>query len=334
MKFHGIQLEEGSAVSNMTVASGTSFPGTPNEGELFFRSDTATTVKGLYAYIGGSWDRIASTDSLTAPSGTTLPGTANPGDLFYKNSNDGTEGLYAYNDSAWVNVSSGGSSITLGATEIAYGDGVGVVTSSSALTFNSTNSVLTAGGLTIDTGALAPGIVQITANDTLVLTPAGVGLVVQSGAQFSGDVSSTGAGSFTGSLSGLDADLAGGKVKLANGFVQQAYTTSSVSGTAGTPIDLFPLTDVGSGAIAVDTSVTKAVKMIVTVSNGTDRQMSNIDILVNGATVVMSQYGELSTAVLGSFDASVAGAGNPLDFSFTPASNGSFDFAFMVTALL
>lgn len=34
MKFHGIQLQEGSSVKNMTVDSGSTFPDEPNNGEL------------------------------------------------------------------------------------------------------------------------------------------------------------------------------------------------------------------------------------------------------------------------------------------------------------
>lgn len=104
MKFHGITLEQGSAVSNLTVASGTSFPNQPHEGELFFRSDADVRVSGLYLYTNGSWDRMASTDSLTVPTGTALPELANEGDLFYLNTNNSNEGLYVHKNSQWVNV--------------------------------------------------------------------------------------------------------------------------------------------------------------------------------------------------------------------------------------
>lgn len=108
MKFHGITIEQGANINNLVVASGTSFPTSPDEGELFFRSDAAATVKGLYIYVNGSWDRIASTESLTAPLGPTLPGVANTGDLFYRDSDDANEGLYIFNGTGWVAVSVGG----------------------------------------------------------------------------------------------------------------------------------------------------------------------------------------------------------------------------------
>ncbi len=107
MKFHGVQIQEGSSISNLTVASGTSFPGSPNEAELFFRTDADVTLRGLHAYVGGNWGRIASADAVTVPTGAALPETANVGDLFYKNSNDLEEALYVYNGTAWASTSSG-----------------------------------------------------------------------------------------------------------------------------------------------------------------------------------------------------------------------------------
>ena len=107
MKFHGITLEQGSKVSNLTVASGTTFPIQPDEGELFFRSDADVRVSGLYMYAGGNWDRIASTDSLTVPNSADLPSLANEGDLFYRNSGDANEGLYIYKGGVWTSLTSG-----------------------------------------------------------------------------------------------------------------------------------------------------------------------------------------------------------------------------------
>lgn len=57
MKFHGIDLQEGSAVKNMTVVSGPSFPPSPNDGELFFL-DTPGVDKGLFLYSSNNWNRI------------------------------------------------------------------------------------------------------------------------------------------------------------------------------------------------------------------------------------------------------------------------------------
>lgn len=99
MKFHGIQLQEGSAVKNMTVDSGTEFPSTPSEGELFYRSDDDDLIRGLYAFIKGQWDRISSTASITVPSGGSAPSTANVGDLHF---NTDTRALEVFDGTDWV----------------------------------------------------------------------------------------------------------------------------------------------------------------------------------------------------------------------------------------
>lgn len=113
MRIDGIQLVQGSNISNLTVASGTSFPSSPDSGELFYRTDAAENVRGLYCYIGGSWDRIASSDSLTAPSGASFPSTSNVGDLYYKDTNDTDEGLYLYNGTSWNPVGASAASYTI-----------------------------------------------------------------------------------------------------------------------------------------------------------------------------------------------------------------------------
>jgi len=143
MKFHSIQLEEGSAVTNMTLASGTSFPDNPTEGELFYRSDVDPSVKGMYVYIRGLWGRIASADAITVPSGVSFPSAANPGDLFYINTNDSSKGLYVYSGDAWGLVADGGS----GSVATVTGDVTGTLTtgSSGALTLATVSTAGTSG---------------------------------------------------------------------------------------------------------------------------------------------------------------------------------------------
>lgn len=118
MQFHGIQISEGSAVSNLTVSSGAAFPLSPTAAELFYRTDADPRIKGLYLYLDGSWERISSAGSITSPSGLTFPSLANVGDLFYKDSNDSLEGLYVYNGASWVLMASptGGIVVTGDAT--------------------------------------------------------------------------------------------------------------------------------------------------------------------------------------------------------------------------
>jgi len=60
MLVDGINLVEGSSVDNLTIASGSSFPGAANTAELFYRSDEGA----LYLYTGAEWVNLA-TPTLT-----------------------------------------------------------------------------------------------------------------------------------------------------------------------------------------------------------------------------------------------------------------------------
>lgn len=71
MRIDGIQLQEGSNISNLTVASGTSFPSSPSLGELFFRSDTEL----LYVYNGSTWVDTISNDAITLSGDASGSGT-------------------------------------------------------------------------------------------------------------------------------------------------------------------------------------------------------------------------------------------------------------------
>jgi hypothetical protein len=74
MLFDGIKLVEGSEVQNLVVDSGSSFPASPNEGELFYRNDGGN--ESLYVYDGASWVKmINSGDSFSA----LLPDIGTPG---------------------------------------------------------------------------------------------------------------------------------------------------------------------------------------------------------------------------------------------------------------
>lgn len=54
MLYDSITLLEGSAINNMVVTSGTTFPSTPDSGELFFRTDT----NKMFLYNGSGWSEI------------------------------------------------------------------------------------------------------------------------------------------------------------------------------------------------------------------------------------------------------------------------------------
>lgn len=53
MLIDGLKLIEGSFISNLVLSKGTSFPNNPDEGELFYRSDSS----GIFIY-NGQWTRI------------------------------------------------------------------------------------------------------------------------------------------------------------------------------------------------------------------------------------------------------------------------------------
>ena len=65
-----INLVDGTAISNLEVANGTSLPGTPNDGELFYL--TSGNI-GLYVYDSSqlNWVRITTDTGVNAASGPT-----------------------------------------------------------------------------------------------------------------------------------------------------------------------------------------------------------------------------------------------------------------------
>lgn len=58
MKHYGLEIPEGSKVTNITVDCGTSDPSTPNAGELFFRTDIGSGT--LRVHNGTSWQDLSS----------------------------------------------------------------------------------------------------------------------------------------------------------------------------------------------------------------------------------------------------------------------------------
>ncbi len=59
----GLNLLEGSSITNMCVAKGDSFPISPNEGEIFFLTNPDPMIYGeLYSYSKGSWIKVSYND--------------------------------------------------------------------------------------------------------------------------------------------------------------------------------------------------------------------------------------------------------------------------------
>jgi len=73
MIYDSLQLLEGSKIVNTTVETGTSFPGSPTNGQLFFRSDTSK----MHIYNGTSWAEVARAASAASsvPRITTVTAT-------------------------------------------------------------------------------------------------------------------------------------------------------------------------------------------------------------------------------------------------------------------
>ena len=132
MLVDGINLLEGSQITNAVINTGPSFPvgpdHAPDQGELFYKNDNTDLLGeiGLYTYDGANWVSLASQafvgDQLngmttTIPFGTSLPAVAvNPdpitqvnGELFYKTDGSGGKaaGIYIFDFLAgdWVEAS-------------------------------------------------------------------------------------------------------------------------------------------------------------------------------------------------------------------------------------
>jgi hypothetical protein len=60
MLYDGLHLTEGSVITNASIATGTTFPATPDAGELYFRTD----LDALHVYNGTIWVQIGSSSSL------------------------------------------------------------------------------------------------------------------------------------------------------------------------------------------------------------------------------------------------------------------------------
>jgi len=85
MLFDGIEILEGSEVVNFTLPKGTTFPSSPDQGELFYKID----VKKPYIYVDTSWIEMSTgSSSGNSTGGVTIVAsmsgvTGQEGDLVY-----------------------------------------------------------------------------------------------------------------------------------------------------------------------------------------------------------------------------------------------------------
>lgn len=59
MKIHGLKLEEGADIGNLTCPRGSEFPKLPSDGELFRLKGHAKLTNGLYSFEDGYWQLLA-----------------------------------------------------------------------------------------------------------------------------------------------------------------------------------------------------------------------------------------------------------------------------------
>lgn len=105
MLIDGIALTEGSVISNMTVATGTTLPDVSTlatTGELFYKTGS---TPGMYVYDGSAWTAVASSSSPVLDS-STLTGTVVPTATFTGNIIPTTSSTYDIGSAAlkWKNI--------------------------------------------------------------------------------------------------------------------------------------------------------------------------------------------------------------------------------------
>lgn len=85
------QTAEQTAAGIASVPSGTSFPSSPSEGDLFYRTD----LKKTYRYDGTEWEIVI----RTTGAGTSFPDEKDIGDIFFRTD---LEAPYRWNGTSWV----------------------------------------------------------------------------------------------------------------------------------------------------------------------------------------------------------------------------------------
>ena len=111
-----IALGNNQSSGSSSITLGASYPSTPTNGQLFYKTDNVDTlgVIGLYVYVNGQWQICANSSSgITETTfGAAFPSSSTNGQLFYKTDNVdtlGVIGLYAYIGGTWIAVSTSSS---------------------------------------------------------------------------------------------------------------------------------------------------------------------------------------------------------------------------------
>ncbi len=128
MRIDSIQMREGSKIVNLTVDSGTSFPSSPNAGELFYRTDN----ENLYLHNGTTWVSVSGggggggTYVITGDVTGTVDGGTDVLTLATVNSNVGSFGSASSVSTFTVNgkglvTAAASTSIAIGASQVTSG---------------------------------------------------------------------------------------------------------------------------------------------------------------------------------------------------------------------
>jgi hypothetical protein len=315
MRIDGITLIEDSRAVNLTVDSGTTFPGSPTTGELFYRTDSDV----LYVYSGTAWNSTAAGGVVTsvdvAGGGTGLTFSGGPitssgtitlgGTLGIANGGTGqTTALTARNALLPAQATHAGQALVTDGTNAAW-TAVGSVTSVDASTTLSglsfSGGPVTGSGTLSLTGTLAVasggtgGTTQASALNNL-LPPQGsaAGKVLSSNGTNAAWDSVPATGSVvgqiqirggTGYLSFSNSTMDSTGMTLASSTSTATYTAEAATG-----VRLLAPADTEAGLIATGTTGTAKIQSPTTITftaGGIDRYTIN----ASGAHAIQGNYG-------------------------------------------
>lgn len=326
MFYDSIQLLEGSKFTNVVVDSGASFPQSPTEGELFYRTDDDT----LYAYNGSAWITTAGQD-LALPTQTgnsgkylTTDGSAASWSTVNVNSLDSATVATSLSTSSTsfdlinstattINFAGAASSLSIGA-------------SSGTTTVN--NNLKVTGNLTVDGTTTTVNSTTVNVDDKNIelgsvaspsnTTADGGGITLKGATDKTFNwVNATSAWTSSEHL-----NLSGGKSYHIGGTAVLSATTLGSGVTASSLTSVGTLTSVStSGTVTVNeigefmaktlvTSTTaidqvvdsapiatyRAVKYVITIRSGEAHQLTEVYLMHDGSVVYISEIGTMKTA--------------------------------------
>jgi len=293
MRHDGIQLTEGSVITNLTVASGLSFPALPNVGELFFHTSADNTILGLNIYIAGAWTRISTEQQLVTPSGIALPTSGTSGQIYYLNTNNASEGLYFYDETnAWQRVGSGPAPSTT-----ITGDISGTVTG--------TTAELLLAIVNVNPGVFgtAAAVGTLTVNNKGLVTAASSTPIAISAAQTTSgafDNARISAGSVVqhqGALTVTESQITDGALLARNAG------TETITGAWSFTLPVAGVAPVGAGDLTTKSYVDGTV---LTAGNGLTRTLNSLDVVSAAVSRIVVNADSIDLALVGTAGSYVA----------------------------